>query len=174
MWAQPGKKLLFQGGEIGQFAEWAHDRSVDWHLLGESPFHVAADDAASTELNRLYTSDARAARARRRPGRASSGSTPTTTRTASSRSCARATARPTRSCWCLFNCTPVPRHDYRVGVPVGGRWREMLNTDAAAFGGSGMGNLGGVTADDVPCHGRPASLRLTLPPLAALYFAPAR
>jgi len=75
---------------------------------------------------------------------------------------------------CLFNCTPVPRHDYRVGVPVRGRWRELLNSDAAVFGGSGMGNLGGVVADDVACHARPASLVLTLPPLAALYLVPER
>ena len=74
----------------------------------------------------------------------------------------------------VFNCTPVPRHDYRVGVPFGGLWREILNTDAGAFGGSGMGNLGAVTAEEIPCHARPASLRLTLPPLAALYLAPDR
>jgi 1,4-alpha-glucan branching enzyme len=74
----------------------------------------------------------------------------------------------------VFNSTPVPRHDYRVGVPIGGVWREILNTDAAAFGGSGMGNLGTVTADAIPFHARPASLRLTLPPLAALYLAPER
>ena len=75
---------------------------------------------------------------------------------------------------CLFNCTPVPRHDYRVGVPVRGRWRELLNSDAATFGGSGMGNMGGVHAHDVPCHARPASLVLTLPPLAAVYLTPER
>jgi 1,4-alpha-glucan branching enzyme len=73
---------------------------------------------------------------------------------------------------CVFNCTPVPRHDYRIGVPVGGRWRELLNSDAAAFGGSGAGNLGGVTADGAAFHGRPASLRLTLPPLAAVWLTP--
>jgi len=72
----------------------------------------------------------------------------------------------------IFNCTPVPRYDYRVGVPIGGTWREILNTDAAAFGGSGMGNFGAVTADAIAFHNRPASLRLTLPPLGALYFTP--
>src|SRR5665213_3345740 len=71
----------------------------------------------------------------------------------------------------VFNCTPVPRHDYRIGVPLGGSWREILNTDATAFGGSGMGNFGAVTADEIPFHNRPLSLRLTLPPLAALYFS---
>jgi 1,4-alpha-glucan branching enzyme len=66
----------------------------------------------------------------------------------------------------------VPRSDYRVGVPIGGHWRELLNSDAQPFGGSDLGNLGGVTADDVSFHGRPASLRLTLPPLAAVYLTP--
>jgi 1,4-alpha-glucan branching enzyme len=72
----------------------------------------------------------------------------------------------------VMNCTPVPRRDYRVGVPFGGPWRELLNTDAAAFGGSDLGNLGAVTAEDRACHARPASLRLTLPPLGALYLVP--
>ena len=120
MWAQPGKKLLFQGGEIGQYDEWAHDRSVDWHLLGESPLHVQLMTLVA-ELNRLYETRARAARHDVGRGRASSGSTPTTTTTACSRSCARATRPRRRACWCVFNCTPVPRHDYRVGVPFGGR-----------------------------------------------------
>ena len=72
----------------------------------------------------------------------------------------------------VFNCTPVPRHDYRVGVPLPGVWRELLNTDAEAFGGSGLGNLGKVTAELHTFHGRPVSLRLTLPPLSALYLVP--
>ena len=81
--------------------------------------------------------------------------------------------KPTDVVLAVFNCTPVPRHDYRVGVPLPGRWREILNTDAETFGGSGLGNMGGVTADAIPCHGRPGSLRLTLPPLSALYLEPA-
>ncbi len=68
------------------------------------------------------------------------------------------------------NFTPVPRHNYRVGVPRGGFWREVLNTDATEYGGSGQGNLGGVEAAPVPCHGHPYSLNLTLPPLAAVYL----
>jgi 1,4-alpha-glucan branching enzyme len=68
----------------------------------------------------------------------------------------------------VFNFTPVPRHDYRIGVPRGGRWEEALNSDAADYGGSGVGNMGGVEAEAVEQHGRPWSLRLTLPPLAAL------
>jgi 1,4-alpha-glucan branching enzyme len=73
----------------------------------------------------------------------------------------------------VFNCTPVPRYDYRVGVPIAGRWTEILNTDAPTFGGSGIGNLGGTETEDVRFHDRPASLRLTLPPLGALYLVPA-
>ncbi len=169
MWAQPGKKLLFQGGEIGQYDEWAHDRSVDWHLLGDDPLHVELMTLVM-ELNRLYqrepalhvydaglfgfewvdaNDDDNSVYTFLRKGRA-----------------------PDEVILVVLNCTPVPRHDYRVGVPLGGTWREILNTDASAFGGSGLGNLGAVTADAHPAHGRPASLRLTLPPLAALYLKP--
>ena len=70
----------------------------------------------------------------------------------------------------VCNFTPVPRLGYRVGVPHGGYWREMLNSDAREYAGSGMGNLGGVHAEEIPMHGRPFSLKLTLPPLAALFF----
>jgi 1,4-alpha-glucan branching enzyme len=70
----------------------------------------------------------------------------------------------------ICNFTPVPRPGYRVGVPHGGYWREMLNSDAREYAGSGMGNLGGVHAEEIPTHGRPFSLKLTLPPLAALFF----
>jgi 1,4-alpha-glucan branching enzyme len=72
----------------------------------------------------------------------------------------------------VFNFTPVPRHGYRVGVPLGGRWREILNGDSTDYGGSGVGNLGGVDAGAVSCHGQPFSLALTLPPLAAIALAP--
>jgi 1,4-alpha-glucan branching enzyme len=169
MWAQPGKKLLFQGGEIGQFAEWAHDRSVDWHLLGESPFHVQLMTFVA-ELNKLYTgtpalhvNDVGLAGFEWVDADDNENSVFVFLRKGSS---------PDEVVLCVFNCTPVPRNDYRVGVPIHGRWRELLNSDAEAFGGSGLGNLGGVTADAVACHGRPASLRLTLPPLAAIYLTP--
>src|SRR6185295_12479657 len=70
----------------------------------------------------------------------------------------------------VFNFTPLPRYDYRVGVPRGGFWAERLNSDAHEYGGSGVGNFGGRQADEIPAHGRPASLNLTLPPLGALFF----
>jgi len=171
MWAQPGKKLLFQGGEIGQYAEWAHDRSVDWHLLGQSSFHIQLMSFVA-ELNRLYATvpplhihDV---------GLAGFEWIDADDNENSVFSFLRKGDRPDDVVLCLFNCTPVPRHDYRVGLPVGGRWRELLNSDAAVFGGSGMGNLGGVTADGFGIHGRPASLRLTLPPLAAVFLQPER
>jgi 1,4-alpha-glucan branching enzyme len=72
----------------------------------------------------------------------------------------------------VFNFTPVPRPDYRLGVPTGGFWRELLNSDAEVYGGSGWGNQGGVDADEIPWHARPQSLALTLPPLAAVFLAP--
>jgi 1,4-alpha-glucan branching enzyme len=71
---------------------------------------------------------------------------------------------------CVFNFTPVPRHNYRLGVPRAGRWRELVNTDAVDYGGSGQGNLGGVETTLAGCHGRPYSLVLTLPPLAAVFL----
>jgi 1,4-alpha-glucan branching enzyme len=169
MWAQPGKKLLFQGGEIGQFSEWAHDRSVDWHLLGESPFHVQLMSLV-TELNRLYAS--RTALHVHDVGLSGFEWVDANDDDNSVYSFLRKGKGAEDVVLAVFNCTPVPRADYRVGVPMGGVWREILNTDAASFGGSGMGNLGAVTADAQPCHARPASLRLMLPPLAALYFAP--
>jgi 1,4-alpha-glucan branching enzyme len=169
MWAQPGKKLLFQGGEIGQFSEWAHDRSVDWHLLGESPLHVQLMSLV-TELNRLYAS--RAPLHVHDVGLGGFEWVDANDDDNSVYSFLRKGKGAEDVVLAVFNCTPVPRADYRVGVPMGGVWREILNTDAASFGGSGMGNLGAVTADAQPCHARPASLRLMLPPLAALYFAP--
>ena len=171
MWAQPGKKLLFQGGEIGQYDEWAHDRSVDWHLLGDSELHVQLM-ALIMELNRLYKS-VRALHVHD-VGLAGFEWVDANDDDNSVYTFLRKGDTPEEVVLVIFNSTPVPRHDYRVGVPIGGVWREILNTDAAAFGGSGMGNLGAVTADDISSHARPASLRLTLPPLAALYLAPAR
>ncbi len=166
-WAQPGKKLLFQGGEIGQFAEWSHDRSVDWHLLGETPFHVQLMTLV-TELNRLYKSQP--ALHAHDTGLAGFEWVDANDDDNSVYAFLRKGRNESETILALFNCTPVPRHDYRVGVPHGGVWTEILNTDAGTFGGGDMGNLGAVTADSIPAHGRPASLRLTLPPLAALFL----
>jgi 1,4-alpha-glucan branching enzyme len=169
MWAQPGKKLLFQGGEIGQYAEWAHDRSVDWHLLGASPFHVQLMSLVG-ELNGLYK--ARGALHVHDVGLAGFEWIDANDDDNSVYTFLRKGRDERDVVLVVCNCTPVPRYDYRVGVPVPGVWRELLNTDATAFGGGGMGNMGAVSTEDHPFHARPVSLRLTLPPLAALYLVP--
>jgi 1,4-alpha-glucan branching enzyme len=170
MWGQPGKKLLFQGGELGQHREWAHDQSLDWHLLAENPLHGQLLELVGT-LNQLYRT--RTALHVRDVGVEGFAWVDANDAENSVYSFLRTGGTPDDVLLAVFNCTPVPRYDYRVGVPRGGRWDEILNTDAPAFGGSGIGNLGGVDAEDVRYHDRPASLRLTLPPLAALYFTPA-
>jgi 1,4-alpha-glucan branching enzyme len=170
MWAQPGKKLLFQGGEIGQHAEWAHDRSLDWHLLDVNPLHGDLMRLVG-ELNRLYRHQS--ALHAHDVGVEGFEWIDANDAENSVYSFLRKGKDERDVMLAVFNCTPVPRYDYRVGVPRAGRWTEILNTDAPTFGGSGIGNLGGAQTEDVRFHDRPASLRLTLPPLAALYLAPA-
>ncbi len=169
MWAQPGKKLLFQGAEIGQYDEWAHDRSVDWHLLGDNPLHVELMTLIM-ELNRLYKAEG--ALHVYDAGVNGFEWVDASDDDNSVFSFLRKGRDARDVVLVVVNCTPLPRHDYRVGVPFGGTWRELLNTDATAFGGSGLGNLGAVAADEHAFHARPASVRLTLPPLAALYLKP--
>jgi 1,4-alpha-glucan branching enzyme len=169
MWAQPGKKLLFMGGEFAQRSEWSHERSLDWHLLEEAPHAGVARLVA--DLNGLY---------RREPAlhEADGDSAGFEWVDANdAEQCVLTFLRRGRShereVLCALNFTPVVRHEYRVGVPHPGRWREILNTDATCYGGSGVGNLGGSDAEETPWHGRPASLRITLPPLGAVFFSPA-
>jgi 1,4-alpha-glucan branching enzyme len=168
-WAQPGKKLLFQGGEFGQRREWSHEQSLDWHLLRESPLHGQLQLLVG-ELNRLY---------REEPALHQRDNEPTGFEWIIADDAAdsvyafarlgRGGARPIVA---IFNCTPVPRFNYRLGVPREGIWTELLNTDSAGYGGSDHGNFGAVDATPVPAHQRPFSLNLTLPPLGALFFAP--
>ncbi len=164
MWTHPGKKLLFMGGEFAQEAEWSHERSLDWHLL-DDPMHSGVQSLVR-DLNGLYratpalhvydvesrgfewvdASDVEASvYSYLRWGR--DGDAPVLT---------------------VCNFTPVVRQDYRIGVPRGGRWAERINTDSLIYGGSGVGNWGGVTATDTAWHGRPHSIQLTLPPLATV------
>jgi 1,4-alpha-glucan branching enzyme len=166
MWAQPGKKLLFMGGEFGQGQEWGHDRSLDWHLLGLEPhaglqrwvrdlnaamrenpaLHVLDFDGAGFEW--IDANDAEASvlsfLRKGRPG--------------------------DPEILVVLNATPIPRDSYRIGVPRGGWWREILNSDAALYGGTGWGNMGGQEAAPVGAHGRLYSLALTLPPLGAVFL----
>jgi 1,4-alpha-glucan branching enzyme len=166
MYAQSGKKLLFMGCEFGQVREWAHDSSLEWHVL-QYQVHRGAQ-AWMEQLNRFYRSEPAMHVLDNDPAGfewvdANDNATSTI-------SLLRKSESPQDTVLVVCNFTPVPRMGYRVGVPHGGYWREMLNSDAREYAGSGMGNLGGVNAEEIPMHGRPFSLKLTLPPLAALFF----
>jgi 1,4-alpha-glucan branching enzyme len=167
MWAVPGKKLLFMGGEFGQWREWNHDASLDWHLLGESPLHGQLLDLVAT-LNHLQRAEPGL---HERDFEAAGFAWLSADDVENSvYAFVRRGKAPGDDVVCVFNFTPVPRPGYRLGMPALGQWAEVLNTDAAAFGGSNTGNLGGVRATAVQAHGRPASALLTLPPLGALYL----
>ncbi|MDR0181912.1 1,4-alpha-glucan branching protein GlgB [Lysobacter sp. UC] len=165
MWAHPGRKLLFMGGEFGQPHEWNHDAELDWPLL-QHGLHRGLMRLVR-DLNRELRTQPALHRADRSPlgfdwsvgddfensafafVRYDGGGAPLLA---------------------VSNFTPVPRRDYRVGVPRGGRWREILNTDSAHYGGSNVGNAGTVFAEPASLHGHPQSLRLTLPPLATIWL----
>jgi len=166
MYAQPGKKLIFMGGELGQWSEWAHDRSVDWHLL-ETPRHAGLQRWLQ-DLNRLY----RDAPAMHAADFSKEGFQwiDCNDSVHSTISLIRRHGEPTDDVIAVFNFTPVPRQNYRVGVPGGGAWEEVLNSDARDYGGSGQGNLGLLETAPVPFHGRSHSLNLTLPPLGVLFL----
>jgi 1,4-alpha-glucan branching enzyme len=128
MWASPGKKLLFMGGEFGQWREWNHDGSLDWHQWVD--FH----DQQNSTISFLRRS------------------------------------RSGELVLACMNLTPVPRANYRIGVPLAGTWREVFNSDAPLYGGSGWGNMGGLGTTPVPSHGQYDSISVVLPPLAAVLF----
>ncbi|MBI4165547.1 MAG: 1,4-alpha-glucan branching protein GlgB [Acidobacteria bacterium] len=166
MFTQPAKKLLFQGGEIGQWSEWSHEGSVDWHLLEYQP-HQGIQKWVE-DLNRTYRQEAALHELDLDPAgfdwidcNDADNSVIVFLRRARGSSDVVLVA---------CNFTPVPRANYLVGVPNGGVWREILNSDAPIYGGSGWGNSGGVEAVPVPAHGRPWSLNLSLPPLAVIVF----
>ena len=166
MWAHPGKKLLFMGGEIAQEREWDHDSSLDWNLLGDG-MHRGVQDLVR-DLNRLY----RTAPALHELDCEPEGFEWIEASNAEESIIAflRKGAHAGNPIIVACNFTPVVRTGVRVGAPFGGLWRESVNTDSAFYGGSNVGNGGGVVASDVPCHGRPFSIELTLPPLATLIF----
>ena len=165
MFAHPGKKLLFMGDEFGQLNEWQHDRSLDWHLLGQ-PRHRGVQSLIR-DLNRLYAATKPLHEIDYEP----SGFRwlNCDDRDNSVFSLARFD-RSGRVLIAISNFTPVVREDYCVGVPFAGTYKEVLNTDAPEYGGSGIGNLGEVVAVDEPRDWLPATVRLRLPPLATLYF----
>jgi len=176
MYAQPGKKLLMMGTEVGQWSEWSHESGLEWNLVrydrhqklqrwvadlnrlyrSEPALHqgdcmdqgfewIDANDADNSVLSFLRKSVPQAGHPHPNPLPQGEG-----------------------EILVVCNFTPVPRRDYRVGVPRGGFWRELINSDSEAYGGSGWGNLGGVEAEAVPFHGRPYSLNVTAPPLSAV------
>ncbi len=167
MWTHPGKKLIFMGGEFAQVREWNHDRGLDWFLL-DDPMHRGMQSLlrdlnhAYRDLAALHVLDCEAAGFRWVVMQDNDQSVYAYLRLG------RAGDPPVLV---VCNFTPMPRHDYRIGVPHGGAWREIVNTDAASYGGSNMGNAGSVLAQEVPFHDLPASLLLTLPPLATLVLS---
>jgi 1,4-alpha-glucan branching enzyme len=168
MWAHPGKKLLFMGGEIGQWQEWSHERSLDWHLLQEEDH--AGVQRIVRDLNHRYRDEPALWQVDFEPD----GFAWLEANDADSNALAfaRFSRERDRTLVCVCNFSPVPRHGYRVGLPVGGRWREVLNSDAAVYGGSDVGNAGLLEAQDAAWHGQSFSAEVTLPPLGVVWFVP--
>ncbi|MFN4119407.1 1,4-alpha-glucan branching protein GlgB [Acidovorax sp.] len=166
MWSHPGKKLLFMGGEFAQVEEWHHERALDWHLWAKTRHSGMARWV--TDLNRLY---------RDRPALHAHDF--------DAEGFAWMPLEPHQTTVLAFvrrgggddlvlavhNLTPMPLAALRVGVPAAGHWYELLNSDAETYGGSGMGNFGGVEATPAPLHGQPAHLHLTVPPLSTLLLS---
>ncbi len=168
MYAQPGKKLLFMGGEFGQWREWDVETSLDWHLL-DHPMHGGLRLWVG-DLNRILREEKALHELDFDP--AGFQWVDVTDAEQSVVSLIRRGRLPEDILVAVFNFTPVPRHNYQIGIPSGGRWAEVLNSDAPLYGGSGMGNLGGVEATPVSRHGHSHSVTLTLPPLGALFLKP--
>jgi 1,4-alpha-glucan branching enzyme len=168
MFGHPGKKLLFMGDEFGQWSEWNHDSSLEWHLLDSAP-HCGLQRWVR-DLNTLLRGE---------PSLYELDSDPAGFEWIDCKDAARSVVSflrrgrdPNNQLLFVCNFTPVVRQNYRVGAPSGGCWTEILNGDAPLYGGSGQGNMGGVEAVPLPLHGRPWSLNITLPPLAAVVFRP--
>jgi 1,4-alpha-glucan branching enzyme len=166
MYGHPGKKLLFMGGEFGQVREWKHEESLEWHVLQFQ--HHRGIQQWVKDLNRLCRSEP--ALHERDFDADGFEWIDCSDWDQSVVSFLRKGKNADEVLLAVFNFTPVPKYHYRVGVPRGGYWRELLNSDSAFYGGSGLGNSGGVEAAPVPAHQRSHSLTLTLPPLGALFF----
>jgi 1,4-alpha-glucan branching enzyme len=166
MYGHPGKKMLFMGGEFGQWREWNHDRSLDWHLCEFEPHRGL--QRLVRDLNHLYRTEP----ALHEADFDWSGFQWIDFHDTDNSVIAFLRKSPTTggSVVCVYNLTPVPRHDYRIGVPESGWYRELLNTDADCYGGSDVGNGGGISSSSLASHHFPHSLLLTLPPLAALFL----
>ena len=167
MWARSGKKLIFMGEEIGQWREWDHDSSLDWNLL-EYPDHRELQ-VLVRDLNRIYRAEPALWEADTDPA----GFRWLEADDADSNMIAFMRTAPStnRRLICVGNFSPVLRSRFRVGVPGPGFYREILNTDAAAYGGSNAGNMGGVEAAAIPWHGFSHSIAIEMPPLAVIWFS---
>ncbi len=169
MWAHPGKQLLFMGSEFGQVQEWSENRSLDWHLL-DSPLHggvarlVRDLNLRYREHSALYSADTSPSGFAWIDANDSANNVASFLR--------QDPDHPGGVVACVANFAGHPHRDYRVGLPAAGRWREVLNTDAKEYGGSGWGNMGGVDAADEAWHGQPASALLQLPPQGVIWLAP--
>jgi 1,4-alpha-glucan branching enzyme len=162
---QPGKKLVFMGDELAERREWNHDGGVDWGLLND-PAHAGILRWVA-DLNRVYRSQPALYEVDSEPG----GFTWTQPNEADTSLLSFLRMTPSGSpVLVICNFTPTPRSNVLVGVPQGGYWRELLNSDAVSYGGSGWGNLGGVEAQPVPAHGMPWTITVTIPPLGCLFF----
>lgn len=166
MFSHPGKKLLFMGNEFGQWSEWNHDASLDWHLL-EIPFHAGLKRWVR-DLNTFY---------RGQPSIHEGDATAASFEWVDCKDHQRSILSFIRRAHnhddiTLVTCnfTPVTRQNYRIGVPCEGFWKEVLNSDAPLYGGSGQGNMGGLEAAPLPIHGRAFSLNMTLPPLGVVFL----
>jgi 1,4-alpha-glucan branching enzyme len=166
MFGQPGKKLMFMGSEIGQWTEWNHESSIDWRLL-DVPEHAGLRLLVG-DLNHLYRAE---------PAMHDCEYTPGSFEWIDSHdaeknvlSFLRKSRNTEQQIAIVFNFSPVPRPNYRIGIPKRGRWNEILNSDGKQYGGSGQGNLGGINAVPIPLHGRPQSLTINVPPLGAVFF----
>jgi 1,4-alpha-glucan branching enzyme len=167
MWAHPGKQLLFMGSEFGQPAEWSEQTGTNWEAAGEAP--QAGVRRLVVDLNSAYRAEPALWDQDFTPdgfswidANDSSGNAVSFLRTADSGAVIA----------CIANFSGEPHHDYRLGLPAVGQWREVINTDAEVYGGSGVGNLGAIEAVAEPSHGQPASAVITLPPLGVLWLAP--
>lgn len=166
MYGHPGKKLLFMGNEIGQWAEWNHDSSLDWHLLEWGP-HQGLQKWVK-DLNHLYRSQP----ALHELDFSADGFEWIDLNDWENSTIAflRKNGTDANDILVICNFTPVPRENYRVGVPHRGYWKELLNSDSTDYGGSGWGNFGGLQTEDQPSHGLAHSLSLSLPPLSVIFF----
>ena len=166
-WLFPGKKLLFMGAEIGQRAEWNENGQLDWAALKTGPFHAGLQTFVQ-DLNRLYAASPALWQADY--DHAGFFWINCNDRENSVLSFVRQTADGARKIAVILNLTPVPREHYRVGLPAGGQWREVLNSDSKVYGGSNLGNLGGVKAEPIPMHNQSHSAEFLLPPLSVTAF----